>query len=168
VRETVQAIWSRPTFEVHGISGGYQGPGVKTIVPAFAEAKVSMRLVPEQDPEHLLALVQEFVKQHNPDVKVICAGVLRPSLGEFRGRYGDTVREAVHFGFGRAPSFMREGGSIGAVVTLDQLLRVPVVFLGLSLPEHGYHAPNENFDWGQASGGLRAFVKYFATLATTA
>jgi acetylornithine deacetylase/succinyl-diaminopimelate desuccinylase-like protein len=166
VRETVQAIWSKPTFEVHGISGGYQGPGVKTIVPAFAEAKVSMRLVPEQDPERLLTLVQEFVKQHNPDVKVIRAGVLRPYLGEFRGRYGDAVREAVRFGFGRAPSFIREGGSIGAVVTLDQLLRVPVVFLGLSLPEHGYHAPNENFDWGQASGGLRAFVKYFETLAT--
>jgi hypothetical protein len=51
------------------------------------------------------------------------------------------------------------------VVTLDQLLHVPIVFLGLSLPEHGYHAPNENFDWGQASGGMRAFVKYFELLA---
>jgi hypothetical protein len=76
-----------------------------------------MRLVPEQDPERLLTLVQEFVKQHNPDVKVMRAGVLRPYLGEFRGRYGDAVREAVRFGFGRAPSFIREGGPIGAVVT---------------------------------------------------
>jgi hypothetical protein len=75
------------------------------------------------------------------------------------------VREAVRFGFGQTPSFIREGGSIGAVVTLDQLLQVPVVFLGLSLPEHGYHAPNEYFDWGQASGGMRAFVKYFDLLA---
>jgi hypothetical protein len=76
------------------------------------------------------------------------------------------VREAVRFGFDKVPSFIREGGSIGAVITLDQLLHVPIVFLGLSLPEHGYHAPNENFDWGQASGGMRAFVKYFETLAT--
>ena len=73
----------------------------------------------------------------------------------------------MRFGFGQAPSFIREGGSIGAVVTLDQLLRVPVVFLGLSLPEHGYHAPNEYFDWGQASGGMRAFTKYFELLAQT-
>lgn len=166
VRDAVQAIWSKPTFEVHGISGGYQGPGVKTVVPAWAEAKLSMRLVPKQDPARLLPLVREFVKRHNPDVKLIPGGVLPPYLGEFSGFYGDAVREAMRFGFGRVPHFVREGGSIGAVVTLDQLLRVPVVFLGLSLPEHGYHAPNEYFDWGQACGGMRAFVKYFETLAT--
>ena len=166
VRETVQAIWSKPTFEVHGISGGYQGPGVKTVAPAWAEAKVSMRLVPHQDPERLFPLVRDFVKQHNADVKVTQGGSLPPYLGEFSGFYGDAVRQAVRFGFGKSPSFVREGGSIGAVVTLDQLLQVPIMFLGLSLPEHGYHAPNEHFDWRQASGGMRAFVKYFETLAT--
>lgn len=163
--ETVQAIWSKPTFEVHGIMGGYQGPGVKTIVPSSAEAKISMRLVPDQDPEHVFTLVQDFVKQHNPDVKVIRDGVLQPYLGEFSGFYSDAVREAMRFGFDKLPSFTREGGSIGAVVTMDRVLRVPVMFLGLSLPEHGYHAPNEYFDWGQASGGIRAFAKYFAMLA---
>ena len=165
VRETVQAIWSRPTFEVHGISGGYQGPGIKTVVPASAEAKISMRLVPDQDPNRVFTLVRDFVKQHNPDVKVIRGGGLQPYLGPFSGPYAEAVRKAMHFGFGKTPSFIREGGSIGAVVTLDQLLKVPVMFLGLSLPEHGYHAPNENFDWGQARGGMRAFVKYFETLA---
>jgi acetylornithine deacetylase/succinyl-diaminopimelate desuccinylase-like protein len=165
LEETVQAIWSKPTFEVHGISGGYHGPGVKTVVPSSAEAKISMRLVPDQDPEHVFTLVQGFIKGHNADVKIFRAGVLPPYLGDFSGFYGEAVREAVRFGFDKTPSFTREGGSIGAVVTLDQLLHVPVVFLGLSLPEHGYHAPNENFDWGQASGGMRAFVKYFETLA---
>lgn len=165
VRETVQALWSKPTFEVHGMSGGYQGPGIKTVVPAWAEAKISMRLVPDQNPARLFTLVRDFIKRHNPDVKITSQGMLHPYLGDFSGFYGQAVREAVRFGFGKSPSFIREGGSIGAVVTLDQLLRVPVMFLGLSLPEHGYHAPNENFDWGQARGGMRAFVKYFETLA---
>ena len=166
VRQVVQAIWSQPTFEVHGISGGYQGPGVKTIVPHAAEAKISMRLVPDQDPERLCTVVREFMQQYNADVEVRQEGFLRPYLGDFSGFYGAAVREAVRFGFGKTPSFIREGGSIGAVVTLDEMLHVPIVFLGLSLPEHGYHAPNENFDWGQASGGMRAFVKYFDTLAS--
>jgi len=69
VQRVVQAIWSEPTFEVHGISGGYQGPGVKTIVPHAAEAKISMRLVPDQDPERLFGVVQEFMHQYNPDVE---------------------------------------------------------------------------------------------------
>ena len=165
VREIVQAIWSEPTFEVHGISGGYQGPGIKTIVPHAAEAKISMRLVPNQNPDRILELTRDFVGRLNPDVRIEPGGTLVPYLGAFSGFYGDAVREAVEFGFGVSPSFIREGGSIGAVVTLDTLLKVPVVFLGLSLPEHGYHAPNENFDWGQASGGMRAFVKYFETLS---
>ena len=161
----VRAIWSEPTFEVHGISGGYHGPGIKTIVPHAAEAKISMRLVPDQDPQRLLTIVQDFLRQHHPDVDIIPEGTLHPYLGAFHGFYSDAVRQAVRFGFHQDPCFTREGGSIGAVVTLDQMLRVPIVFLGLSLPEHGYHAPNENFDWGQASGGMRAFIKYFELLA---
>ena len=69
------------------------------------------------------------------------------------------------FAFGKNPSFIREGGSIGAVLSMQQAWKCPVVMMGLSLPEHGYHAINENFDWGQASGGMRAFVKYFDSVA---
>ena len=68
-------------------------------------------------------------------------------------------------GFGKEPAFIREGGSIGAVVTMQQAWKVPILFMGLSLPEHGYHAPNEYFDWGQASGGMKAFAHYFAEVA---
>lgn len=164
-RDILQRIWSEPTFEVHGISGGYQGPGIKTVVPHVAEAKISMRLVPDQQPEQILHLVTDFIQRHNPDIEVYPGSALQPYLGAFKGGYNEALREAVHFGFGRAPSFTREGGSIGAVVTMDTLLHVPIVFLGLSLPEHGYHAPNEYFDWQQASGGMRAFVKYFERLA---
>jgi hypothetical protein len=67
----------------------------------------------------------------------------------------------MKYAFGREPAFTREGGSIGAVVTMKKYLKTPIVFLGLSLPEHGYHAKNENFDWGMASGGIKMFVRYF-------
>jgi acetylornithine deacetylase/succinyl-diaminopimelate desuccinylase-like protein len=69
------------------------------------------------------------------------------------------------FAFGKQPAFTREGGSIGAVLSMNQILGAPIMFLGLSLPEHGYHAINENFDWQQASGGMKMFVKYFSELA---
>ncbi len=160
----LEAIWCKPTFEVHGIVGGYTGPGIKTVVPPRAEAKVSMRLVPDQEPARAFKLLKDFVKKHNPDVKVEPAGSLRAYLGEFSGPYADAARRALQHAFGRAPAFIREGGSIGAVVTMQKLMRVPIVFIGLSLPEHGYHAPNENFDWGQASGGIVAFVKYLSEI----
>ena len=67
--------------------------------------------------------------------------------------------------FGREPGFTREGGSIGAVLTMRKLLGAPVIFMGLSLPEHGYHAINENYDWGQASGGMEMFCRFFHELA---
>ena len=75
------------------------------------------------------------------------------------------LRQAVRAGFGKNPSLVREGGSIGAVSLMERTWKVPILFFGLSLPEHGYHAPNENFDWGQASGGIRAFVDYFSRVA---
>jgi acetylornithine deacetylase/succinyl-diaminopimelate desuccinylase-like protein len=73
----------------------------------------------------------------------------------------EAAQRAIKFAFGKDPVFVREGGTIGAVLSMEQLLKAPVVFLGLSLPEHGYHAPNENFDWQQASGGMVAFAKMF-------
>jgi acetylornithine deacetylase/succinyl-diaminopimelate desuccinylase-like protein len=160
-REAMQRIWSMPTFEVHGIVGGYQGPGLKTIVPARAEAKLSMRLVPNMKPKKTLDLLKSFVRKINPDVKVVPEHSAAPFLGEFSGPFADAARQALKFGFNASPSFIREGGTIGAVLSMQQAWKCPVILMGLSLPEHGYHAINENFDWGQASGGIQAFVKYF-------
>ena len=157
----MRRIWAEPTFEVHGVVGGYTGPGVKTSVPPRAEAKVSMRLVPDQDPSAIFALLRQYVRTLNPDVRVEADGMLRPYVGDLSGPYAEAARKAMRFGFGKDPAFVREGGSIGAVVTMAERWKAPVMFLGLSLPDHGYHAPNERFDWGQASGGMKAFVKYF-------
>ncbi len=159
--DIMKRIWALPTFEVHGLVGGYTGPGIKTIIPPRAEIKVSCRLVPNQSGEKICRLVEKFVKSKNPDVVVKRENRLDPYQGITEGALPDAVRMAVKFAFGKEPVFVREGGSIGAVVTMEKVLGTPVLFLGLSLPEHGYHAPNENYDWEQASGGMAAFAKYF-------
>mgnify|MGYP001572761326 CR=1 FL=1 len=163
--EVLRRIWASPTFEVHGLVGGYQGPGVKTVVPAHGELKVSMRLVPNQKPEKVFALLRRFVAKQNPNVTVEAEGMLQPFRGVVSGPYAEAMRRAVRAGFGKDPVFIREGGSIGAVATMQQAWQVPILFLGLSLPEHGYHAPNEFFDWGQASGGMKAFAAYLSEIA---
>jgi acetylornithine deacetylase/succinyl-diaminopimelate desuccinylase-like protein len=158
-------IWAHPTFEVHGITGGYAGPGVKTIVPYQSEAKLSTRLVPDQDPEKIFELIKAFVQSYNPDFEVLKEGSLKPFLGEFVGPFAEAAKGAMQTAFGVEPAFTREGGSIGAVVSMQEKLNVPITFMGLSLPEHGYHAINENFDWQQARGGQVMFVDYFHRLS---
>jgi acetylornithine deacetylase/succinyl-diaminopimelate desuccinylase-like protein len=163
-RELLKRIWAWPTFEVHGIAGGYQGPGIKTVIPHWAEAKVSMRLVPNQVPEKVFQLLADYVRQLNPLVEVRPHGSLAPYIGEFKGPHADALRRAVRRALGVEPAFIREGGSIGAVLTMKKLLDVPILMMGLSLPEHGYHAPNEYFDWDQARRGIEIFNYYFEEL----
>jgi acetylornithine deacetylase/succinyl-diaminopimelate desuccinylase-like protein len=163
--EVMKRIWTMPTFEVHGIAGGYQGPGVKTIIPPKATAIVSCRLVPDMKPAKVVSVVKSFVKKRNPDVKVWVEHALPAFRGKTTGRYADAIRGAMRFAFGREPVFVREGGSIGAVLSMEKVLKADVFFLGLSLPEHGYHAPNENYDWPQARGGMAAFADYFRRVA---
>ncbi|HEY8133261.1 MAG TPA: M20/M25/M40 family metallo-hydrolase [Thermoanaerobaculia bacterium] len=163
--EVMKRIWAMPTMEIHGVVGGYTGPGIKTIIPPRAAVKISCRLVPKQDPRKILRLVREFVKQRNPDVKLVEEAAMQPYKAPTTGPLADAVRGAMKFAFGREPVFVREGGSIGAVISMERYLKCPVMFLGLSLPEHGYHAPNENYDWQQASGGMVAFAKYFDEVA---
>jgi acetylornithine deacetylase/succinyl-diaminopimelate desuccinylase-like protein len=98
-------------------------------------------------------------------VKVTAEHALAAYRGKTSGPHADAIRSAIRFAFGREPVFVREGGSIGAVLSMEKVFRAPVLFLGLSLPEHGYHAPNENFDWSQAEGGMAAFADYFRRVA---
>ena len=163
--DAMKRLWLEPTLEVHGIAGGYQGPGVKTVVPPEATAILSCRLVPDMKPERIVKLVREHVKRVNPDVRVEPEHALPAYKGRTTGPYADAVRASMKAAFGREPVFVREGGSIGAVLSMEKILKAPVYFLGLSLPEHGYHAPNENFDWRQASGGMIAFARYFEQIA---
>ena len=163
--DVMKRIWAMPTMEIHGVVGGYSGPGIKTVVPPRAAVKVSCRLVPNQNPKKIMKLIRDFVKERNSDVRIESEAAMLPYKAPTTGPLADAVRDAMKFAFGREPVFVREGGSIGAVVSMEKLLRAPVMFLGLSLPEHGYHAPNENYDWRQASGGMVAFAKYFSEIA---
>lgn len=163
--DAAKRIWGQPTFEVHGITGGYSGPGVKTIVPHQSELKVSMRLVPNQDPTKVAKQFEDFVKKELPDAEVVREGSLFPYVGDKSCPEALAGAKAMTEAFGIEPAFVREGGSIGAIVSMKKILGKDSMFLGLSLPEHGYHAINENFDWQQASGGIKMFVAYFKALS---
>jgi acetylornithine deacetylase/succinyl-diaminopimelate desuccinylase-like protein len=163
--DVLKRLWALPTFEVHGVVGGYTGPGVKTAIPPVAEVKLSCRLVPNMTCSVTLDRIRAFIGERFPDVELHAEPGLDPYRGHPSGPLADAVRAAYRFGFGAEAVFTREGGSIGAVPSMERILAAPVVFLGLSLPEHGYHAPNEFFDWEQAEGGIAAFASLFASLA---
>ena len=163
--DLMESIMAQPTFEVHGLVGGYTGPGIKTIVPHRAQAKLSTRLVPDQKPAEVFKRVKAFIKKRLPDAVVEHEASLEPYLAEIGGPFNAAAARAMRATFGREPGFTREGGSIGAVLTMRKLLGAPVIFMGLSLPEHGYHAINENYDWGQASGGMEMFCRFFHEMA---
>ena len=163
--EIAARIWAMPTMEIHGITGGYQGPGVKTIVPPEAEAKVSFRLVGEQDPDHIFSLFEKHVHHMNPDCEVFKEAILRPYSAPTGLEQTKAVEDALEFAYGKKPIEVMEGGSIGAIVTMDEMLDAPVLFMGLSLPEDGYHGPDESFAWDQLAGGAKAYVRLLENLA---
>ncbi len=163
--DIMKRIWTMPTFEVHGVVGGYTGPGIKTVIPPKAAVKITCRLVPNQKPEKITRLIRDFVKTRNPEVRMTVEKSMDPYKAPTEGPLAEKVKRAMAFAFGKEPVFVREGGSIGAVATMEKVFRCPITFMGLSLPEHGYHAPNENYDWRQASGGIAMFARYFELIA---
>src|SRR4029450_1725765 len=102
----------------------------------------------------------------NPDVTIQFESAAPAFRTVLEGELPLALKRAVKFAFLRDAVFVRDGGTIGAMTSIEKILKCPVLFLGLSLPEHGYHAPNENFDWQQASGGMVAFAKYFEEIAS--
>jgi acetylornithine deacetylase/succinyl-diaminopimelate desuccinylase-like protein len=163
--EALIRMWCRPTFEIHGVVGGYTGPGIKTAIPGNAEMKFSCRLAPNQDPNKIAKLFEKHIKKLNPEIEVEFHGKISPFLGPFSGPYADAASDAINKAFGKRPVFLRAGGSDGAIISLHKYLKAPVIMSGLSLPEHGYHAPNENFDWHQASKGMQMLVNYFQNVS---
>ncbi|MCB0271554.1 MAG: M20/M25/M40 family metallo-hydrolase [Bdellovibrionales bacterium] len=166
VRDITAAIWAKPTFEVHGIVGGYTGPGNKTVIPNTATAKVSMRLVPGQDPTKAFELAKKHILNYCSDAVIeMDHGILKPFKATTNTIENEKIKQAIDFGFGKKPVFAAEGGSIGAIVPMSETLEVPVYFMGLSLPEDSYHGPNESFQWRQIEGGIKSYVKYFELIS---
>jgi len=121
--------------------------------------------VPGQDPGEVFTLFERYVRSLNADCEVIKEAGLAPYAADISLPQVKAAAEALAFAFGVRPVFTMEGGSIGAVVTMQKKLSLPIAFMGLSLPEDGYHGPDESFAWRQIEGGVKAFVKYFELLA---
>jgi len=143
----LERCWARPTLEINGIVGGFTGEGMKTIIPAKAMAKVTMRLVPHQVPEKILELFKTHVHRLTPPTVTLTitgdpAG--KPYLTPLDHPVLTYVSKALHTVFGRDPVYIRSGGSIGVVSTFEEILKIPVVFVGLSQPSDNAHAPNEH------------------------
>jgi acetylornithine deacetylase/succinyl-diaminopimelate desuccinylase-like protein len=156
---TLERVWARPTFEVNGILSGFTGEGAKTVIPAVAMAKVSMRLVPNQDPDKIAQLFEDYVKKAAPktvEVKVTRMHGGKPWMTDFDNKYVQAAGRAIQKGFGKEPVFNREGGSIPVVATFQEILGLPSVLFGVGLPDENAHAPNEKLDLGNFHGGVIA------------
>jgi acetylornithine deacetylase/succinyl-diaminopimelate desuccinylase-like protein len=145
---TLERVWARPTAEVNGIGGGYQGPGSKTIVPAEAMVKLSFRLVAGQDPDHVEKAVRTWAADRVPAgirSEITFAPATRPCLTPLDHPALRSVTRAMGRAFERPVRFTREGGS-GPAADLQDLLGAPVLFLGISVPSDGWHAPDEKVE----------------------
>jgi acetylornithine deacetylase/succinyl-diaminopimelate desuccinylase-like protein len=165
---TLERVWARPTFEVNGILSGFTGEGAKTVIPALAMAKVSMRLVPDQDPDKIAKLFEDYVKKVAPksvEVKVTRMHGGKPWMTEFDNKYVQAAGRAIEKGFGQKPVFNREGGSIPVVATFQEILGLPSVLFGVGLPDENAHAPNEKLDLGNFHGGIIASAFLYDEIA---
>jgi acetylornithine deacetylase/succinyl-diaminopimelate desuccinylase-like protein len=165
---TLERVWARPTFEVNGILSGFTGEGAKTVIPALAMAKVSMRLVPDQDPDKIAKLFEEYVRKVAPktvEVKVTRMHGGKPWMTEFDNKYVQAAGRAIEQGFGQKPVFNREGGSIPVVATFQEILGLPSVLFGIGLPDENAHAPNEKLDLGNFHGGIIASAFLYDEIA---
>ncbi len=156
---TLERVWGRPTFEVNGVLSGFTGEGAKTVIPAVAMAKVSMRLVPDQTPDQIAQLFEDYVKKVAPktvELKVTRMHGGKPWITEYDNPFVQAAGRAIEQGFGKPPVFCREGGSIPVVSTFQEELGTPAVLFGVGLPDENAHAPNEKLDLDNFHSGIVA------------
>lgn len=152
----------RPTCDVNGIFGGYMGKGAKTVLPSWGGAKVSMRLVPDQDPKKIAEQFTKYVQSIAPkgvkvEVEELHGG--DPVVIEAQGPFVDAAMEAMAEVWGARPVRIREGGSIPIVSTFAQVLKAPVLLLGFGLNDDGLHSPNEKFNISHFYKGIRSVAR---------
>jgi len=158
----------RPTLDVNGLWGGFQGEGSKTIIPGHAHAKVSCRLVADQDPNRIFEAFEAYVAEVSPPgvtTTVQLLGGGRASSTPMDHPATQAAARALEATFGQAPVYIREGGSIPVCASFDTVLGLPVVLLGFVQPSSGAHAPNEWMDLGNYETSIRAIVRTWDELA---
>ncbi len=162
-RTVLERVWSRPTLEVHGIAGGFTGAGAKTVIPAKATAKVSFRLVPDQDPEKVIEGFRKFVADNTPrgikaEVRVLSSSpavMVNPDHPAI-----ETAARAFSDVLGRTTVFIRSGGSIPIVGDFARHLHIPTVLMGFGLPDDGLHSPNEKYKVENYYTGIRTVAHF--------
>jgi acetylornithine deacetylase/succinyl-diaminopimelate desuccinylase-like protein len=163
----LERLWARPTFEVHGIRGGFTGEGAKTVIPARAVAKISTRLVADQDPAEATEQLKKAVAQACPrgvtaELKVLHSAP--PSLVNPDNRFIHAAADAMSEVFGKPTVYIRSGGSIPIVAAFEQSLGIPSVMMGFGLPDDNLHAPNEKLHLPNFYRGIEAVARYLDLL----
>jgi acetylornithine deacetylase/succinyl-diaminopimelate desuccinylase-like protein len=159
-----ERTWARPTLEVHGIAGGFTAPGAKTVIPAKAVAKVSMRMVPDQKPEKIVAAYKKFIQDNTPagiqtEVRVLSSSPAimvnpdHPAIAVAAKAFADIL--------GRETVFIRSGGSIPIVGDFATCLGIPTILMGFGLPDDGLHSPNEKYKVSNYYAGIMTIAHFF-------
>jgi acetylornithine deacetylase/succinyl-diaminopimelate desuccinylase-like protein len=163
----LERLWARPTLEVHGIRGGFTGEGAKTVIPAVATAKISMRLVPEMDPKQVIRQYTARVKKLTPPGIVTAVRVLSSapaSVVSTENKFVSAAAQAMEQVFKKKTVYIRSGGSIPIAGLLHDMLGIPVVLMGFGLPDDNLHAPNEKFHLPNFYRGIETVGRYLELL----
>jgi acetylornithine deacetylase/succinyl-diaminopimelate desuccinylase-like protein len=161
---TFEKTWARPTLEVHGIAGGFTGAGAKTVIPAVATAKVSMRLVPNMDPEKTLAAFKKFVKENTPKGITTEVRLLSYTPGLVVNPDHPAIQvaaKAIGDVFGRETVFVRSGGAIPIVTDFAKHLGLSTILMGFGLPDDCLHSPNEKYKIANYFAGIKTIAHFF-------
>jgi len=163
-----ERTWSRPTVDVHGMPGGFTGAGAKTVIPAKASAKISMRLVPNQRPDEIFKLFSEYVKSITPrgiQISIRQLSGADPMVIRTDNKYVQASKQAMKEVFGKDTVFIRSGGSIPVVADFEKHLGIPSVMMGFGLPDDNLHAPNEKFHIPNFYRGIESIIRFFQLLS---
>jgi acetylornithine deacetylase/succinyl-diaminopimelate desuccinylase-like protein len=166
-----ERVTIRPALTLNGISGGYQGAGIKTVIPSKALAKLSIRIVPDQDPREIERLFREHIARVTPSTVSSNVRTLAVSNPALVNRNHPALRAAAFAykkGFGATPVFLRSGGSVPAASIFQSALGIPTVLMGFALPDDHIHAPNEKFHLPNFFQGIETSIWYLAAAAKLA
>jgi acetylornithine deacetylase/succinyl-diaminopimelate desuccinylase-like protein len=164
----VEQLWIRPTLELNGIWGGYTGEGAKTVIPSKAFAKISTRLVPNQNPARIARAVEKHIRKLLPKTVSCKFDVLstgKPWVASYSHPIFQKALQALEAGFGKKAVFIREGGSIPFVTQMHDTFKVPCVLMGFGLPDENAHAPDEHIALENYFGGIRSVALFYQRLA---
>ena len=165
----INRIWTRPTLDVNGLLSGYTGEGSKTIIPATAMAKLSIRLVPDQDPNEICAALEAQLESLTPPgltMEITRHALGQPWYADPEGFVFRAAAQAVEGAFGRQPLFVRVGGSIPIVPMIERELEVPVLLLGFVLPGSNLHSPNEWLSLEMYHRGIETVTRLYDSIAS--